>query len=277
MTLPAPDTGSWSCRCGVRPVSPSSGALCAPTPAGWPGAAPPTPPGCPACRAGVDRSRSPRCTPGPRRRAPAAGGRSALPEGFSAAAGGWGSHRGNPGDESTGNESTGGSTADGAHGDGPGGRQAVDLGLPVRVALTETPQNSAEIPAVVALLAGLGVPAGNFAARPLLRRGLSATGQDIAAGTTIPELTVSTDGLRWHPAGADAATSPDMLLALPGTPLAAGKRMVTERFFAARLADVSLPRPYRCAVCYGPLEALGGTHAATRRCDDRAGRHAAHR
>jgi len=127
-------------------------------------------------------------------------------------------------------------------------RQAVDLGLPVRVALTETPQNSAEIPAVAALLAGLGVPAGNFAARPGLRRGLSATGQDIAAGTTIPELTVSTDGLRWHPVGADAATSPDMLLAGPGTPLAAGKRMVTERFFAARLADASLPRPYRCAV-----------------------------
>jgi hypothetical protein len=39
-----------------------------------------------------------------------------------------------------------------------------------------------------------------------------------------------------------------MLLAGPGTPLAAGKRLVTERFFAARLADVSLPRPYRCAV-----------------------------
>ena len=52
-----------------------------------------------------------------------AGGRSALPEGFSAAADGWGSHRGNPGDESTGNESIGGSTADGAHGDGPGGRR----------------------------------------------------------------------------------------------------------------------------------------------------------
>lgn len=127
-------------------------------------------------------------------------------------------------------------------------RQAVDLGLPVRFALTETPQNSAEIPEVAALLAGLGVPAGNFAVRPLLRRGLSAAGQDIAADTTIPELTASTDGLHWHPAGADAVTSPDMLLAGPGTPLAAGKRLVTERFFAARLADGSLPRPYQCAV-----------------------------
>jgi len=127
----------------------------------------------------------------------------------------------------------------------PAGRRPRAPG-PVRP--NRDPQNSAEIPEVAALLAGLGVPAGNFAVRPLLRRGLSAAGQDIAADTTIPELTASTDGLHWHPAGADAVTSPDMLLAGPGTPLAAGKRLVTERFFAARLADGSLPRPYQCAV-----------------------------
>jgi hypothetical protein len=127
-------------------------------------------------------------------------------------------------------------------------RQAVCLGLPVRVAMTETPQNATETGEVARLLADLGIEGEAFAVRPLLRRGLSAGGVDIEAGTTIPELTVSADGLHWHPAGADTATSPDMLLAGPGTPLAAGKRLVTERFFAARLADGSLPRPYRCAV-----------------------------
>ena len=127
-------------------------------------------------------------------------------------------------------------------------RQATALGLPVRVALTQTPENTAEIPKVASLLASLGVPPEGFAVRPLLRRGLSPTGLDIGADTTIPELTVSTDGLHWHPAGADAATSPDMLLAGPGTPLAAGKRLVAERFFTARLADGSLPRPYQCAI-----------------------------
>jgi pyruvate-formate lyase-activating enzyme len=127
-------------------------------------------------------------------------------------------------------------------------RQAASLGLEVRVALTQTPENAAETGEVARLLAGLEITGDVFAVRPLLRRGLSATGMDIAADTTIPELTVSTDGLHWHPAGADAATSPDMLLAGPGTPLAAGQRLVTERFFAARLADGSLPRPYRCAV-----------------------------
>lgn len=127
-------------------------------------------------------------------------------------------------------------------------RQATALGLPVRVALTQTPENTAEIPKVASLLASLGVPPEGFAVRPLLRRGLSPTGLDIGADTTIPELTVSTDGLHWHPAGADAATSPDMLLAGPGTPLSAGKRLVAERFFTARLADGSLPRPYQCAI-----------------------------
>jgi pyruvate-formate lyase-activating enzyme len=127
-------------------------------------------------------------------------------------------------------------------------RQAASLGLPIRVAMTETPQNTTETGEVARLLAGLGIDGEAFAVRPLLRRGLSADGLDIQASTTIPELTVTADGLHWHPAGADAATSPDMLLAGPGTPLAAGKRLITERFFAARLADGSLPRPYRCAI-----------------------------
>jgi len=61
-------------------------------------------------------------------------------------------------------------------------------------------------------------------------------------------LTVTTDGLHWHPAGADTATSPDMLLATGDTPLRIGKQLVTERFFTARLADGSLPQPYRCAI-----------------------------
>jgi pyruvate-formate lyase-activating enzyme/predicted phosphodiesterase len=127
-------------------------------------------------------------------------------------------------------------------------RALVDLGLPVRVALTETEENGADIPKTADLLAELGVPKADFAVRPLLRRGFSGTGLDIGADTTVPELTVSADGLHWHPAGADVDTSPDMLLARGQVSLAEGKRLVTERFFTARLADGSLPAPYRCAV-----------------------------
>jgi len=126
--------------------------------------------------------------------------------------------------------------------------QAVALQLPVRVALTETPENAGEVPDVAALLAGLGVAPEAFAVRPLLRRGFSDDGMDIGEDSTTPELTVTGDGLHWHPAGADRATSPDMLLVAGGASLATGKRLVTERFFAARLADGSMPQPYRCAI-----------------------------
>jgi hypothetical protein len=39
-----------------------------------------------------------------------------------------------------------------------------------------------------------------------------------------------------------------MLVAPAPASLAEGKRLITERFLALRLADGSLPQPYRCAV-----------------------------
>jgi MoaA/NifB/PqqE/SkfB family radical SAM enzyme len=127
-------------------------------------------------------------------------------------------------------------------------RHLIDLGLPPRVALTETPENTGEIPAVATLLAELGLPTDHFAVRPLLRRGFADTGVEIGEDSSVPELTVSADGLHWHPAGADLTTSPDMHLAPAGTPLEQGRQLVTEHFFAARLADGSLPRPVHCAI-----------------------------
>ncbi|MBQ1095351.1 radical SAM protein [Streptomyces sp. b94] len=127
-------------------------------------------------------------------------------------------------------------------------RHLIGLGLPPRVALTETPENTHEVPAVAELLAGLGLPADHFAVRPLLRRGFAETGVEIGEDSSIPELTVTADGLHWHPAGADLATSPDLHLAPAGTPLTAGQQLVTEQFFAARLTDGTLPRPVHCAI-----------------------------
>ncbi|MEP7177519.1 MAG: radical SAM protein [Pseudonocardiales bacterium] len=125
---------------------------------------------------------------------------------------------------------------------------AIGLRVPVRVALTETPENTGEIGEVAKLLADLGVAPHDFAVRPMLRRGFSGDGMDIGQDSTTPELTVTAEALHWHPAGADAATSPDMVLAAGPTSLRVAKQLVTERFFTARLADGSLPQPYRCAI-----------------------------
>ncbi|WP_298343614.1 radical SAM protein [Ferrimicrobium sp.] len=124
----------------------------------------------------------------------------------------------------------------------------TSLGLTLRVAMTATPENENEVYDAERLLVGAGVAATNFLVRPLLQRGHSTSGLEISDVSTVPELTVAEDGLYWHPAGADKRTSPDMVLAPPDSTLQNGKRLVTQRFLAARLDDGSLPRPYRCAV-----------------------------
>lgn len=126
--------------------------------------------------------------------------------------------------------------------------EIVQMGIPLRVALTETAENTAEIPEMASLLAGIGVPPEGFVVRPMLRRGFSEDGLDIGEETTVPEMTVTQEGIFWHPAGADGETSPDMLVTSECVTLARAKQIVTERFFAARLADGSMPHPYRCAV-----------------------------
>ena len=130
---------------------------------------------------------------------------------------------------------------------------AKGLLLPVRVGMTSTPDNAHEIEPLRALLAGLGITGKDFAVRPLVARGFSTDGAVIDDGNTVPELTVTADGVHWHPAGADVDTSPDMLLAKhPSTDewvsLAEGKRLAVEHFLTLRRADGSLPLVYNCAV-----------------------------
>ncbi len=125
---------------------------------------------------------------------------------------------------------------------------ARDLGLAVRVGMTETAGNRHEVEELRALLAAMEITGDDFAVRPLVRRGHSDHGVAIDDANTIPELTVTADGAHWHPAGADVDTSPDMLLAPGRVPLAEAKRLVVERFLSLRQLDGSLPVAYNCAV-----------------------------
>ncbi|MBA3249363.1 MAG: radical SAM protein [Geodermatophilaceae bacterium] len=125
---------------------------------------------------------------------------------------------------------------------------ARSLGLPVRVGMTETPDNADQVEPLRDLLAARGVAGRDFAVRPLVRRGLSATGIEIGATNTVPELTVTADGWHWHPAAADLGTSPDFLLGGPDVAMAEAKRRVVQRFLELRQADGSLPVVLNCAV-----------------------------
>ncbi len=125
---------------------------------------------------------------------------------------------------------------------------AVALGLHVRVAMTETPENAGEAAALGALLAERGIPAEDFAVRPMVARGFAHEGVEVTDAVMVPELTVTADGVHWHPVGADLESSPDLLVAAGAVPLATAKQLVVQRFLELRLADGSLPAAYRCAV-----------------------------
>jgi hypothetical protein len=125
---------------------------------------------------------------------------------------------------------------------------ARGLGLPVRVAMTETEENAGEAAELRALLEPMGIAGDDFAVRPLVRRGLARAGVDVGDAVMVPEVTITADGVHWHPVGADLGSSPDLLVAPGEVSLADAKRLVVERFLRLRQADGSLPHAYHCAV-----------------------------
>jgi predicted phosphodiesterase len=122
------------------------------------------------------------------------------------------------------------------------------LGLPIRAAMTETEANTGEVEELRALLAGIGIVGDDFAVRPLVKRGFAEDGMDVSEEVMVPELTVTADGVHWHPVGGDADSSPDLLVARGEVPLAEAKRLIVERFLELRQRDGSLPEALHCAV-----------------------------
>lgn len=130
-------------------------------------------------------------------------------------------------------------------------RFAHGLGLPLRVAMTETPANRGEVEELGALLEGFGISGDAFAVRPLVQRGFASEvkeGVEVSEGVMVPELTVTADGVHWHPVGGDLESSPDFLVARGEVALAEAKRLVVQRFLELRQADGTLPAAFRCAV-----------------------------
>jgi hypothetical protein len=130
-------------------------------------------------------------------------------------------------------------------------RYAAGLGLPLRVAMTATPDNGDEVDELRDMLAALGIAGDDFAVRPLVRRGFAAGAAGAIAvsdAVMVPELTITTDGAHWHPVGADLDSSPDFVVARGDVSLAEAKRRIVERFLVLRLEDGSLPHAFQCAV-----------------------------
>lgn len=126
--------------------------------------------------------------------------------------------------------------------------RARALGIRVRVAMTETPENTGEVGELGALLLERGIAPEDFAVRSMVARGFAQDGVEVSDAVMVPELTITADGAHWHPVGGDLASSPDLLVASGAVSLAEAKRRVVQRFLELRLADGSLPAAYHCAV-----------------------------
>jgi len=132
-------------------------------------------------------------------------------------------------------------------------RYAAGLGLPLRVAMTATPDNAGEVDELRGALSALGIAGDDFAVRPLVRRGFASDAAaagaiEVSDAVMVPELTITADGAHWHPVGGDIDSSPDFLVARGDVSLAEAKRRVVERFLVLRQSDGSLPHAFHCAV-----------------------------
>ena len=98
-------------------------------------------------------------------------------------------------------------------------RALQDAGFHVRLGTTETPANSAYLGELRQFRHSMGIADADHVVRPLARRGFATQGVEVSAATLAPEMTITADGVFWHPLA--SPTSADMRVSADIFPLAA--------------------------------------------------------
>jgi MoaA/NifB/PqqE/SkfB family radical SAM enzyme len=114
------------------------------------------------------------------------------------------------------------------------------LGMRVVIGSTETPANRDRLDELRAFVASLDIPPEDHFIRPLARRGYSREGIAVTAEDLEPEVTVSVDGVYWHP----LACEDDLLVSRRIFPFAGAMETLHEMFHAL-LAGGALPKKFR--------------------------------
>jgi pyruvate-formate lyase-activating enzyme len=119
-------------------------------------------------------------------------------------------------------------------------------GFRVRVAATLAPGEAGadELASLHVLLDGLGIDRADQLVRPVARRGFAKDGVALTVETLLPEVTVTVDGVYWHPVGAD---HPDQLVTTDLFPLATAIDEVHRRFAAYRRRIEHAAQSFPCA------------------------------
>jgi pyruvate-formate lyase-activating enzyme len=123
---------------------------------------------------------------------------------------------------------------------------ALAEGFRVRVAATVAPEEADrdEESAFHELLDSLGVPPDGQLVRPVARRGFADDGVAITVETLLPEVTVTADGVYWHPVGADHL---DQLVTRDLFPLTSAINEIERRFRSYRREILATAQRFPCA------------------------------
>lgn len=114
------------------------------------------------------------------------------------------------------------------------------LGFHVAIGATETPVNADHVDELRIFVASLGIDSEDFFIRPLARRGFSSEGLQLDAADLEPELTITNEGVYWHPLTA----SPDLLVTKKIFPLVDALTLVHDQYHALLETGVR-PRPFK--------------------------------
>ncbi|MFE3450262.1 radical SAM protein [Nonomuraea sp. NPDC059194] len=123
-------------------------------------------------------------------------------------------------------------------------RIALDEGFRVRVAATIAPGEDSDADAFHAYLDTLGIPLQDRVVRPVAQRGSAADGVALTVDSLIPEVTVTDDGVYWHPVGADHL---DQLVTRDIFPLSAAVEEIRRRFVEYRSSANTAAESFPCA------------------------------
>ena len=119
-------------------------------------------------------------------------------------------------------------------------RQLVSCGFSVSASTTETSANIGLGEETRRFVVSLGVDPGCHFFRPLARRGYSEEGMEVSAASLEPEVTVSRDGVFWHP----LACEDDLLVTRRIFPFANAMNEAHSLYHKV-LKSGGLPQPFR--------------------------------
>jgi pyruvate-formate lyase-activating enzyme len=117
-------------------------------------------------------------------------------------------------------------------------------GFRVRVAATLPPEHAHELEPFHAYLDTLGIDRADQVIRTLAHRGVADRGIELTVETLIPEITITADGVFWHPVSAD---HDDQLVTRDLFPLAAAITEIRTRFIEHRTRATEAAQWFPCA------------------------------